>query len=142
MNRLFANPRRAFTLIEGIIAIVILSLAVPPMLWTVRAAQGVRTEPLQASRARWLASEKLEDIIADSASPTRGYTFVAAANYPAERAVPGFTTFSRSVVINETGIDLVSPGVGCKTATVTVTWRSPRGTRSLALATVITNPNP
>lgn len=134
--------RRAFTLIEGIIAIVILSLAVPPMLWAVRAAQNVRSEPVQASRARWLAVERLEDIIADSASTARGYTYVSAANYPAERPVQGFAAFTRSVAINETGIDLVTPGVGCKTATVTVTWPSPRGTRSLSLATVITNPNP
>ncbi len=141
MNRTPAQ-RGAFTLIEGIIAIVILSLAVPPMLWAVRAAQGVRAEPLQASRARWLAAEKLEDIIADSASPTRGYTYIAPANYPSERTVPGFSTFARSVSISETGFDLVSPGVGCKTATVTITWSSPRGQKTLSLATVLTSPNP
>lgn len=137
-----ARRHRAFTLIEGIIAIVILALATPAMLLSVRAAQITRAEPVQASRARWLAAEKLEDIIADNASPARGYAYLVPANYPAERPVPGFAAFTRTVAINETDFDLVSPGVGCKTATVTVSWNSPKGPRSLALATVLTKPAP
>ncbi len=142
MTRHPTSRRRAFTLIEGIIAVVILGLAVPPMLWAVRVAQETRTDPLLVSRARWLAVEKLEDILADNASPARGYTYLAAPNYPAEPAVPGFPTFARSVTFTETAADLASPGLGCKTATVTITWKSTRGPRSFSLATVLTSTNP
>ncbi len=121
---------------------VILGLAVPPMLWAVRVAQETRTDPVLVSRARWLASEKLEDILADNASPSRGYTFLTTANYPAEPAVSGFPTFSRSVAFAETSADLVTPGAGCKTATVTITWRTTRGQRSFSLATVLTSTTP
>ncbi|MHC4274668.1 MAG: type IV pilus modification PilV family protein, partial [Planctomycetota bacterium] len=54
--------RRGFTLIETVAAIVILAVAVPPMLWAVAQAQHKRANPMLASKARWLAMEKLEDI--------------------------------------------------------------------------------
>ncbi len=136
-------PRRArpaLTLVEAIIALVILSVAVPPMLWGLREAHASRTAPTLASTARWLAAEKLEDIIADRHSPSRGYAYLHPANYPPEPAVPGFPTFSREVALARTGPDLASPGEGYTTITVTVAWRDPRGTpRSLSLATVVTD---
>ena len=64
--------RRGFTLIETIAAIVILAIALPPMLFAIRDAHVQRVNPVLVSQARWLATEKLEDILADrhSASAT------------------------------------------------------------------------
>ena len=132
-----------FTLIEAIVCVVILGFAVPPMLLALREASVRRVAPVQASRARWLVQEKMEDVIADRHSTTRGYAYVVTANYPAEATITGFPGFSRSVVIAETAANLSSAGTGYKRATVTVTWRDTRGTsRSLAVATVITDYTP
>ena len=133
--------RGAFTLIEAITAVVLLSLAVPGLIVAIGAAESGRIAPILTSRARWLAAEKLEDIIADRASASRGYAWIAGANYPAESSVAGFAGFSRSVAISETGADLSTAGTGYKKVTVTVTWTDPvRGqARALAVATVLTD---
>jgi prepilin-type N-terminal cleavage/methylation domain-containing protein len=132
--------RRGFNLVETIAAVVILSIAIPAMLWSIQQAQVQRVGPVQASKARWLAAEKIEDIIADRHSPTRGYGHVTAANYPAENAVTGFPGFSRSVTITETGSDLTSAGSGYKRVTVSVAWTDAMNVpRTLSVSTVVTN---
>ncbi len=130
-----------FTLIETVAAIVILAVAVPPMIWAVREAQVQRVDPVLASRARWLAAEKLEDVVADRHSASRGYAWLTAANYPAESegAVPGHPQFSRAVTFAETGPDLAAPGTGYMTVTVEVGWDDARGMpRTLSVSTVLT----
>lgn len=142
-SRRYARPvggRRGFTLIEAIAAVVILALAVPPMLWSLGEAQVQRANATLASQARWLATEKIEDIIADRHSATRDYGYVVNANYAAEATVSGFTAFSRSVSIVERAADLVSAGTGYKVVTVTVSWGDARSvSRSLTLSTVVTD---
>lgn len=133
-----SGNQRGFSLIEAIIAVVILSVAVPAMFWAVRDAAERRAEPVMFSRARWLAAEKLEDIIADRYSETRGYAHIETANYPAEASVDGFTSFAREVEIVERSADLVTPGTGFKVATVRVTYPISRGrTQTFELATVM-----
>lgn len=130
----------AFTLIEAIIAIVILSVAMPPMLWAIRDSQSMRVSPILTSRARWLATEKLEDVIADRHSTTRGYSYVIAGNYPAEATIAGFPGFSRSTSITETGAAFAVGGTGYKLITVTVSWTDGRAqSQSLTLSTVVTD---
>lgn len=134
---------KGFTLIEAIAAVVILGLAIPPMLWAVQEAEIHRVTPLMYTTARWLAAEKIEDVIADRFSPTRGYNYVVAANYPAEAAVAGFPAYRRTVTIAETGSDLVTPGTGYKTVTVQAAWTDAmRQARTLSLKTVLTKYNP
>lgn len=124
-------------------AIVIASIALPPMLWAVRNAHLRRADPVMFERARWLAAEKLEDIIADRHSATRGYGYVVSANYPAEGVVSGFTGFSRSVAITETGASLSGAGTGYKTVAVTVSYAGSGGvSRDFALTTVLTDYTP
>ena len=131
---------RAFTLVEALLAVVVLSVALPPMLWALREAHAARIAPIRASTARWLAVEQLEDIIADRHSETRGYSYIVQANYPGEPAVPGFAAFARQVEITETGADLASAGAGYKRVTVTITWTDPSAApQSLAIATVLTD---
>jgi type II secretory pathway pseudopilin PulG len=134
--------RRAFSLLEGIAAIVILAVALPTMMWAIRDSVRRRADPIFFSRARWLAVEKLEDIIADANSTSRGYSYVVNANYAAETPVAGFTGVNRSVSVSETAPNYVA-GTGWKTATVTVTYTDGQGTsRSIQLATVVTSYTP
>lgn len=144
------NPshRPAFTLIEAIIAMVILSVAVPAMLLAIRTVHDKRAAPILSSRARWLAAEKLEDVIADRNSSTRGFGYLISANYLSEPTIAGFPGFSRSVWLSQTGADLQTPGTGYMNITVTVTWNEGPGgggagtARSLALGTVLTSFTP
>lgn len=138
-----ARPRRrprGLTLIEAIIAVVVIGAAVPPILLAVRDASVKRAAPIRAAQARWLAAEKLEDVIADRHSTARGYGYVVAGNYPAESSISGFAGFSRSTSIVETGASLSGGGTGFKTVTVAVTWRDSAGpSRSFSLSTVVTD---
>ena len=132
--------RRAFTLTETLAVIVILSVAFPPMLWAIRRGHDARVLPARFSVARWLAAEKIEDIIADRASASRGYTYLTPANYPPEAAITGFPGFSRSVALAETGPDLVSSGAGYMRVTITVSFADGAGvTRTFPLTTVLTD---
>lgn len=134
--------RRGFTLIEAILAMVILATAVPPMLWAIRDAQRKQAGPVLLSRARCLATEKLEEVIADRHSTTRGYAWIQTSRYPAESPVSGFPGFGRTVSIAETGATLSGAGTGYKTVTVTVSWTDGMGTaRSFAVSTVVTDYN-
>lgn len=136
--------RSGFTLIEAVLALVILAVAIPPMLWALREAHMTRANPILASQARWLATEKLEDVIADRHSDTRGYDYVIEANYPDEASVDDFPAFSRSVAIVETEADLTTEtaGGGYKRITVTVSWTDAQtNARSLVIGTVVTDYN-
>ena len=129
-----------FTLIETITAIVILSIAIPPMLWSIKQAHVQRVSPMLASKARWLATAKMEDIIADRHSDTRGFTWVATNRYPIENPIVAHPGFTRSVSITETGVDLVGAGDDFKRVSVTVGWTDATGTaRSLMIETVLSD---
>ena len=68
--------RRGFTLIEAVIAMIVLSVAVPATLALVHDATVVRAESAMSTRASWLGSMLCEQILADvaSASPELGMT--------------------------------------------------------------------
>jgi prepilin-type N-terminal cleavage/methylation domain-containing protein len=131
---------RGFTLIETISAIVVLSLGIPPMLWAIGEAHAHRANPVLLSRARWLATEKLEDVIADRHSTTRGYAYLVPGNYPAEGSITGFPGYSRTVGLTETEADLSTAGSGYMIVEVTVSFTDAEGNpRSLAVSTVLTD---
>jgi prepilin-type N-terminal cleavage/methylation domain-containing protein len=134
-----AIHHRGFTLIEAVAVIVVLSVAFPPMLWAIRREHDARVFPARMATARWLAAEKLEDLISDRHSLNRGYTWLTAGHYPAEASITGFPGFSRSVALVETGPSLTGGGVGYMKATVTVSFTDSGGaSRSFALSTVVT----
>lgn len=142
IHQTMLHRRRAFTLIEVIACIVILSVATPSMFWAIKESISKQYDPVLMSRARWLATERLEDIIADRHSPTRGYGYVVAGSYAAESPVAGFAGLSRSVTVAETGANFAA-GTGWKTVTVTVTYSDARGlSRSVSLSTVLTSYTP
>lgn len=135
--------RAGFTLIEAIIAIVVLAIALPSMMWSIREAQLNRANPVLSSRARWLAASKIEDVIADRHSATRGYDHLVAGNYPDEPTIAGSAGFSRRVLLNETIADLTTPGDGYMTVAVEVSWTGAGGaSRTLAVSTVLTEYTP
>lgn len=130
--------RRAFSLVESVGALVILGVAIPSMLLALGSAHAGRVNPVLASQARWLAVERLEDVIADHASPGRGWAYIDGANYPDESPVPGWPAFSRSVEVRETGPDLEGPGEGYKAVTVAVRWTHEGRDLQVRMATVLT----
>ncbi len=134
---------RGFSLIETIVAIVILSVALPAMLWTVREGHIQRVNPILLSTARWLAVEKLEDVIADRHSTTRGYAYLISGNYPAENPVAGYAGFTRTISFNETLADLATPGAGYMKINVQIGWTDGEGTaRTLSISTIVTDYTP
>ncbi len=140
------RPRPGFTLIETIAAITILAVAIPPMLWAVREAHIQRVNPMLASKARWLATEKLEDVIADRHSTgTRGWGYlVPTSPYPPELggSIAGYEQFSREVEIDPETNALFVPTAsgGYITVTVKVGWDNATGdAMSLKISTVLTN---
>lgn len=141
---MMSQPRRkGFSLIETVVAVFILAIAVPPMMWAVRQAQRQRVNPMLASKARWLAVEKIEDVIADrhSVSGSRGYDFLTTGNYPTEAkgSISGYPQFERRVTFNETEADLSTPGDGYMNVTVEVEWNDASGqTETLSISTVLT----
>jgi prepilin-type N-terminal cleavage/methylation domain-containing protein len=139
-----AAPRRTgFTLVETIASIVIVAVALPPMLWAIRDAHAQRVNAVLASRARWLATEKLEDVIADRHSTTRGYAYLVPGNYAAESPVATDPDFDRTVSLSETEADLTTTGDGYMNVTVTVSWTDAGGdARSLDVRTVLTEYSP
>ena len=80
MNTLRSIHRRAFTLIEAVVVIVALALIVPPSVaWMNRAGQD-RVDAVNATRASFLASAVLEQVMADVTSPATGLGFGALAS--------------------------------------------------------------
>lgn len=134
-----------FTLVELIAAIVLLAIAVPPMIWATRQSQHQSVDPVLASRARWIATEKIEDIIADRYSSTRGYGYLTSSNYLDEPAgsITDYGGFARRVSLLETTADLVTPGSGYMTVTVHLSWTGAAGQpRQMSLSTVLTEFGP
>jgi hypothetical protein len=130
-------------MIEAIIGIVVMAVAVPPMMVALSDASARRADAVLETRARWLAAERLEDVIADRHSTTRGWSYISSGNYGAEASISGFPGFARTVAIAETGASLSGAGTGYRRVTVTVLWTDGRGTaRQLALATVLTDYTP
>ena len=130
---------------ETVAAIVILAIAVPPMVWALREGHTQRVNPVMASTARWLLTEKLEDIIADRHSTTRGWAYLIPGNYTAESPVTDFDGFDRSVTLTEYQADLTTTDSdgGYMVVDVVVDWTDATGTnRAVTISTVVTEYTP
>lgn len=127
-------------MLEIVATIVLIGTAAPALLTAVRDSTARRASVQQQVVARWLACEKMEDILADRHSSTRGWNYIVSANYPAEATVTGFPGYARSITILNTGSDLVTAGTGYRKVTVDITYTDAReGTKTLSLVTVVTD---
>jgi Tfp pilus assembly protein PilV len=107
-----------FTLIEVVLIIVIAGIAVLPLSMLFANASIHSSDARNASVAAQLAQARMEEIAADKSSPARGFSYIAAANYPAETPIGAFPRYSRTVTVAP---DSVYDGVTFRTVTVTVT---------------------
>lgn len=97
-----STPARAFTLIEAAIVIVALALIVPPAVsWMKRAGED-RVDAVNATRASFLASAVLEQVLADAASPASGLGMSALANPSAYLTTAGTGLYPRTAGLAST----------------------------------------
>jgi type II secretory pathway pseudopilin PulG len=89
------------SLIEVVLAIVILGLAVPPLMFAMSAGIQQYEATLIQQDLSQLAAERMWEIFADHADPTRGYDYIADAAYPDEPAPRGLTGYTRQTTIRE-----------------------------------------
>ncbi|MFN7396876.1 MAG: type II secretion system protein, partial [bacterium] len=114
--------RRAFSLIDTLAAIVLISVAAPLMLLAIGQSTLRRATATQAITARWLLSEKLESITADRHSTTRGYTYLTTTNYPAEAPVAVYRIINRHTKITTPTAHKTTASDPHQTLTHKVTW--------------------
>jgi hypothetical protein len=123
--------RKATSIIEIVMAIIILAVSVPPLMSAFTQSAHNTIHPTNATIASFLATERMEEIVARRYRATDGYANVTTANFPNEASVTNFTRFARSVTVSYVNSALASVGSdqGYKLVRVTVTWNS--GTKSV-----------
>jgi Tfp pilus assembly protein PilV len=126
-----------FSILEAVAAIVLLGIAVPPILsFLLEGARG-GIFPERQTISYFLAMERMEEIIADRHSSSRGYSYLIPAHYPDESLTDGYV---RMVAFSEVSpADLATPqsGSGYLKITVTVTHAAPAG--SYRLTSIVCN---
>jgi len=118
--------RKGLTIIEVVMALVILAVALPTLVTAFADASRQSIQPVQGSVASFLAIERMEEIIARRYRGTDGYTGVTTANFPAESPVSGFTGFDRSVsvTLTDASLNTVMGDEGYKLVRVTVSFNA------------------
>lgn len=76
-NGPLAHRRVGFSLIEVVIAVIVLSIAVPPVLSMLDSASGGRTDAINTTRATLMATCVLEMVMGDLSSSAPGLGFEA-----------------------------------------------------------------
>lgn len=69
--------RRAFTLVESLAVIIVLSIAIPPAVSMMVDSAGAQSDAVMQARATWFASALLEQVMADVNSDAPGLGFAA-----------------------------------------------------------------
>ena len=115
--------RKAFTLLEILIAIVILTTGVIAVIWAFNAGMFAATDVENVDLALNLAQEKMETI--------KDTAYAGIAN-EAKAAVSGFPKFQRQVAVT-------APLANMKQVVVTVYWNVKNGETSVALTTLAAN---
>ena len=124
------TQRSGFTLIEVLIALVLISLGLMGLYTMVIGTIHGNTFSRNYMTATVLAQDQIERIV------QADYTTVVAANYPAQdyNTMVGYEHFRRTVTI-----DVDVPEVNVKTVRAIVSWRNVSGnTRNITLSTIIT----
>jgi type II secretory pathway pseudopilin PulG len=133
------STRRALSLIEVVLAMVILALAVPPLLLQIAAGVQQQEVALIQRNLAQLASEKMWQVFTDHADPTRGYSAIVVAAYPPETAPAGLTGYTRTTEVREVSpVDYITPTAGSGIKRFRVQVSGPRG-QSLTVESFVTN---
>jgi type II secretory pathway pseudopilin PulG len=118
------SRRRGLSLVEVVMTIIILGLAVPPLLFQLAAGVQQQEATLIQQNLVELSSERMWEVFADHADPTRGYAYIADAAYPLENAPRTLTGYTRRTTVLEVDPnDYIStqPGSGIKRFLIVVT---------------------
>ncbi len=118
------GSRRATTIIEVVMAIVILGVAMPPLLSAFAEASNQSIWPANAAVASFLTTERMEEIVARRCRANDGYDAVTTANYPNEPTISSFPGFSRTVTVTFTdaALNTVGSDQGYKLVRVSTAW--------------------
>ena len=121
--------RTALSLVEVVVAMVVLGLAIPPLVIQIGASARARVVTTSEQNAAQLASDRLGEIFADQVNPTRGYAYVQTSAYPVETAPCGFTGYTRTTEVREvSATDFVSPLANSGIKRIRVTVAAPDNT--------------
>jgi len=74
------RARRGFSLIEAVVVIVVLAISVPPTILWLDSSVSRQADAINATRATFMATTIIENILADSASTATGLGFEAFVN--------------------------------------------------------------
>jgi hypothetical protein len=116
------------TIIEVVMALTILGIALPPLIASFADASRQTILPAQATVASFLATERMEQIVARRYrgiyGGQRAYTAVSVAEFPDEVPVTGFTSYERRVTVTEIDhlLNPVGSPAGYRKVRVTVSW--------------------
>lgn len=127
------NRLRAMTIIEVVTAVVILSVGLPPLVKSFADSSMASHLPVNATIASFLATERMEQIVARRYRNDSGYAALTTVNFPTESPVTGFPRFTRTVTISEVTSALAASGsaVGYRKVRVTVTWQPDNSSMSI-----------
>ena len=131
--------RRGLSLIEVVLALVVLGLAAPALLISISAGARQQTAALVQENLLELAAERNSEICADHANPARGYGYIVPSAYPAETSPWGLSGYTRQTEIREvsaTDFVTVQAGSGIKRFRVIV--RGPGG-HAFAIESFVTD---
>lgn len=144
VSALTRRKRPGGTLVEVVIAMVVLALVVPPLMVQFSASAAAQKSTLIEHNLLQLADERLGMVLADHANPTRGYDYVTGSNYPDETDPLGFTGYTRTTTVREVSApDFVaaSPGSGLKRVRILVTGPDSRALAIDSFVADIPDPN-
>jgi len=154
------SRRRAFTLVESLAVVVVLSVAIPPAVSMMVDSAAAQVGSVMQTRATWFATAILENVIADANSDDANLGFAALADSNAYLTTPttglndrmsATTTFYAGLGFSHVVfIGALSDATGTvtgdvnqdvfRTIAVLVTWTTLEGdSRTLTISSVVTD---